>query len=175
MSPALARVKAIREGGRVARFHTLPMPERQSVAAHSWGVATLILALHPNPSINLIKAALWHDVAEGATGDVPASAKRRWPKINEAMLDAEADVEVLVGLAVALTAEEATWLRCCDLLELALTSLDQLRLGNRHFAAVLEGCGQWLCEQPRTSSPCLEVLAAIIETVEQERLLPLPR
>ena len=49
--------------GYTRRWHTTSYLD-QSVAEHSWGVALIIMQNHPNPSANLLKAALLHDLHE---------------------------------------------------------------------------------------------------------------
>ena len=69
------RVLAAREGGNVLRCHTVPHHGQYSVGKHSYDALSLLLLLHPNPSMNLVKATLWHDCAERFVGDMPAPAK----------------------------------------------------------------------------------------------------
>ena len=109
--------------GLVRRYHTVPDEGRgQTVAEHSWGVAMLIATYHPNPSVNLLKAALNHDLSESITGDLPATVKWKHPGLTEIVRDIEHDIRVEHGWEVELTLEEQYWLRACDMLELYLYS-----------------------------------------------------
>lgn len=105
--------------GLVRRYHTVADSGRgQTNAEHSWGVATLIATYHPSPSVELLKAALYHDLSEFDTGDLPATAKWTWPGLGDAYRRAEAEVRDAYGWQVALTDKEKVWLRACDMLEL---------------------------------------------------------
>lgn len=68
---------AIFRAGFVRRWHTNPDLAHtcDRIDGHSARVARIILALHPNPSLDLIRAALIHDDGESVVGDVPALAK----------------------------------------------------------------------------------------------------
>lgn len=107
----------------VRRFHTLrEQQESQTIGEHSFGVALIICKLHPNPSVELVKAALYHDLAESELGDVPSPAKWRFKNFETAFLEAEAVINKEFGINVELTPAELLWLACADLLELYIYS-----------------------------------------------------
>lgn len=129
MNDAL-RLLAVREAGAVTRCHTTPHLGVHDVAQHSWGVAAIVAILHPNPSAELLKACLFHDVAERWTGDVPYPMKRyagdHDPAIEEAIHDK-------LKLPWQLSSpEDRLWLKAADLLDFYLWCVDQNRLGNRN-------------------------------------------
>ena len=125
------RVRAIREGGNVERTHTTPHHGSYGVDKHSWGVATLLAILHPNPSKELILAGLWHDVLERWTGDIPAPSKWRLGKVvMDEIKRLENSIESSLGINFDLSAEDLKWLKACDMLEFWLWSIDQGALGN---------------------------------------------
>lgn len=72
----------ITEGGQVIRYHTRPGIKPDTDAAHSFSVAMLCSILAGNEqgrttaSVNLLMAALTHDLAEHKVGDMSAPAKR---------------------------------------------------------------------------------------------------
>lgn len=109
-------MRELLRAGDVSRYHTIGV-NMQTVGHHSWGVAMLISKLHPNPSVNLLKAALWHDMAERVTGDLPAPVKWNNPQIAKALEELEAQYMVQNGLTCPLTLEEVQWLKFCDMLE----------------------------------------------------------
>lgn len=137
------RVRLLREGGHVQRCHNLPHHGEYSVAAHSWHVAILLMVLHPNPSKELLLAALTHDVAERWTGDVPAPAKWASPKLKDHLDALEGGIEIALGIASQLTTEEQRWLKACDLLELELWCMDQIALGNKVALKVQQNITLW--------------------------------
>lgn len=124
-------VRAIREGGSTERTHTTPHHGSYSVAEHSWGVATLLAILHPNPSSDLILAGMWHDVHERWTGDMPAPIKWCLGNITKDEIKRlEDSIESSLGIKFDLPAEDRKWLKACDMLEFWLWSMDQQALGN---------------------------------------------
>ena len=104
----------------------------ESVAAHSWGVAWLVLALCP-PMLDRGRAlaiAVLHDLAEVRVGDLTPSDGV--PKGDKARMEAEAMSGLLSGLAGA-SEFEALWreyedgstpegrlVKACDKLDMAL-------------------------------------------------------
>ena len=104
----------------------------ESVAAHAWGVAWLVLVLAP---VNLdreraLSMAIVHDLAEVRTGDrVPQTAIERAQKAvdeRSAMLSLCADLpsgDRLVALFEAYEAQSCTesrFVKACDRLDMAL-------------------------------------------------------
>jgi len=65
-------------GSEVKRFHTLTTLQTETVGHHSHGVACFTLLLDPDASRQLLLAALFHDLAEQYTGDIPSPAKREY-------------------------------------------------------------------------------------------------
>lgn len=110
---------------RTRRWHTNPHLAHvgQNLADHSWGVAQIIMQLHPNPSRELIGAALMHDAGEHVVGDVPGPAKKRFPAAAAAWAAIE-KVEAerlmpgwLVEALPNLSEEDRKWLSLADGLE----------------------------------------------------------
>jgi len=131
------RILQLRKGGDVKRFHTVTMLRENLVSAHSWGVAVLICDILPNPSVNLLKAALYHDVAEHVTGDISAPTKWQFPKLAEALLEVESEVEKRLGLNADLTEEERLILKFADMSDLILFCTQEFRLGNREAVEII--------------------------------------
>ena len=86
-----------RDAGDVTRFHTLRTIRQQSVAHHSWGVATLLLHVWPEAPASVLRAALWHDVAEIETGDMPAPIKWANPELKKELGDVRDAFKALIG------------------------------------------------------------------------------
>jgi 5'-deoxynucleotidase YfbR-like HD superfamily hydrolase len=111
--------------GLVQRYHSNPDLARfgQTNAAHQWGVAALILKLHPMPSRDLIVAALLHDVGEIDTGDLASPFKRKYPEIADCHSAIEYQHRdetigpLLIPCFMQLDDTESDWLRMCDSLE----------------------------------------------------------
>lgn len=135
-------IYAAREGGHTERCHTLPHHGSYSVGKHQYDALSLLLILHPNPSGHLIRAVLWHDVAERWVGDMPAPAKWFNPALRQELEVAEGHVDDKLGLINwgALSDDDRQWLDEVDRLEVMLWALDQEGMGNRnaaHFAKVI--------------------------------------
>ena len=110
-------LRAIWTAGRVMRWHTHPhlAGSGDRLDGHHARVARIILALHPSPSVDLLRAALTHDDGESVTGDRPYTAARL-PEADAAEKSARqkiwdtADEDVLSN-------HERDWLRMADLLD----------------------------------------------------------
>lgn len=103
--------------GKVRRWHTHHNMD-QNNADHSWGVAMILLSIHPEPSLDLIRAAMMHDCGEYLTGDVPGFAKQRNPELEKQLKFAEADAMGALGFRPPeLSKTDQAWLSLADALE----------------------------------------------------------
>jgi len=67
----------LRKAAETERFHSVRTIQHETVGHHSFGVAWICFLLSPTmPRVNLILAALGHDIAEHEAGDLPAPTKR---------------------------------------------------------------------------------------------------
>lgn len=125
------QLEFIFNGAAVLRYHTTPPLRPQTDGAHSFGVAWLVYLLtEGSASRNLILAALAHDLAEHATGDLSAMAKREGTIGKQ--LDALEMVQLkAVGLEFMLTEREQRTLLLADKLEGMMFCIAERRLGNR--------------------------------------------
>lgn len=106
--------------GQTVRYHTNPVMSRlhQTDADHSWGVAIIILKLHPNPSRNLVAQAIVHDCGEKWAGDLSHPFKRVYPMLGLEHSAAEKQLALNHQIPqFELTKEESEWLRFADRLE----------------------------------------------------------
>ena len=105
-------------GGSVLRYHTHGDTSLvQSVADHTWRVQVILLHLWPDASRDLLMAALYHDVAECFTGDIPAPVKRM-PGIMEEIKKLEKELDTLLGVNINLPLAAGLRLKVADKLEL---------------------------------------------------------
>lgn len=130
------RQEILRKGSKVKRWHTITNVKEQTVADHSWGVASIIIDIWPDSSTSLITFALWHDIPEFIVGDVPVTAK--WQNENLARVVEEAETQVAKehGLYVKLTETEKLKLAIADLLEVLWYASEEVALGNSNFLEV---------------------------------------
>jgi 5'-deoxynucleotidase YfbR-like HD superfamily hydrolase len=135
-------IMSLRFSGHVSRWHTLPFYGSQTVAEHSGQALSLLFMLYPgDPSIELIKALLWHDSAERHVGDMPAPVRRANAELAEAYEAAEMQFllrehPVAHSAISNLTSDDLKWLKAIDVLELLLWCGDQKMLGNQHVVFV---------------------------------------
>lgn len=125
------------KGGSVKRYHTVEMIKEQTVAAHSWGVAVILCHIVKNPSAQLLKAALYHDVAEHIIGDMPATTKWRFKELAQAMSEAEQLTELELGIDIRLDEMDKAYLKFADMAELIITCVREYRLGNKDAADIV--------------------------------------
>lgn len=101
----------------------------ESVAAHAWGVAWLVLALCP-PHVDRGRAlalAVVHDLAEVRVGDLtphdPVTAvekRRREEEAFRELVAGRADLEDLLREYLDASTPEGRFVRACDKLDMAL-------------------------------------------------------
>lgn len=129
------RVSTLYESGRVKRLHTVPTVDTHTIASHVYGSMVFameiceIMKLNPT---NVLRALLYHDAPELATGDLPAPVKREDPAVNERLNVMEARFYKTHGIDPGeLSLEERDVVKACDTLDLAFCCLHERRMGNR--------------------------------------------
>jgi 5'-deoxynucleotidase YfbR-like HD superfamily hydrolase len=134
------RLRYMRRVARVARVHTHPTIRTQTVGEHTFNVLALIDFVNPEASIDLWRAALWHDAPEGITGDVPSTAKWRFPILEDGLKEAESAVKAQYGMIATLTMEQAKILKFCDLMELAIFAIEEVDHGDITLRPIAVRC-----------------------------------
>lgn len=158
----------IRLAGAIKRFHTVSIIGQQTVAEHSFYVALLCSELTGgNPSSELLKAALHHDLAEICTGDIPAPVKWKNPKLKCELANIERVFEIIHGIDSFLTNEEEKLiLKYADSLECAFFAVDQIMLGNKNMIRVYDNIISHLMTLQILKIP--KYYDAIFETLKEE-------
>ena len=133
------QILAVRDAGNVERCHTIPHHGEYSNAKHCYGAVSLVLLLHPNPSMDLIRAIQFHDVAEYWLGDMPSPGKRAMPDAYAMYKKYEAAklVDVL-GDWPELTPEDELWFKAADQIDFLLWAMDQYSMGNQKVLTALK-------------------------------------
>ena len=162
------RIISIRKGGDVKRFHTVTMLRDNLVSSHSWGVATLICDIQPIVSANLLKAALYHDVAEHVTGDISAPTKWRFSELSFILTKMENEIEKELGIDVELTGDEKNILKFADMSDLVLCCVQEYRLGNLDALDIVRR-GLTYLEDRAWTAECRSYLPKIKRYVEEMR------
>lgn len=141
-----------REAGDIKRYHTARIPA-QSVSAHTYGVMNLVLMLSEEPpSLELVKAVMWHDIAEIATGDVPAPAKYKDRQLMYHLERLENDFLRFNNLDTWISSQEIILLKWADTLELVLYCAEQCAMGNSYALVVLRNGVEICGKLPRHNS-----------------------
>lgn len=147
LSPGV-HLSQVRDGGNVSRWHVERL-DPQRVSEHSHGVAVILCFICENPSANLLKAALFHDLAEKQAGDMPAPVKWEHPEINSFLHELEQRVKSRMGLIVELTDEEERLLKIADYLDAAYYAMEQRMKGNRYADDIFHRL-RWFFEERTT-------------------------
>jgi hypothetical protein len=117
--PAGSDIMAAWRAGFTRRWHSNPDMAQfdDPVCGHSGRVAVLACLLFPHRP-QVIRAAVLHDLGEGAVGDMNGEAKRRNPDLAQMLHDLESDAMRDIGVPYPnLSATESDALRLCDLLD----------------------------------------------------------
>lgn len=151
----------VMEGQMVERFHGRPLMKPVTDAQHQHGVALLCWRLmDEKPSANLLMAALTHDMAEQAAGDVPAPTK--WKLTISDKFDAyEAEVLDSAGFQFQLADEELTILKTADYMEGMISCIRERFYGNRYVNLAYWKWYDAVSGWPYVSDTCSDLLAAI--------------
>lgn len=142
---SLNRIKAVREAGEVRRCHAMPHQSPYTIASHCYGAVSLLLLLHPNPSVSLIKALMWHDVAERWLGDLPSPGKAMSDQLGAIYDHLEVFILQKLDMFPELTGGEQLWLKAMDLADLFLwANTEQHQNSNWAAVEMLESCKKGL-------------------------------
>lgn len=124
--------------GRTVRKHTMHVHRRENVAEHTWGVVMLLFKYVPKPSLELVRAAVMHDMGEQATCDIPAHLCWSNPALKDVVQSLEDShvASVMSGPlpaaahASTLTDDEALALEVADRVEFTLSCHYEKLMGN---------------------------------------------
>lgn len=124
--------------GSVRRWHCNPAlaNTHQTNADHQGRCVLLLLALHPAPSVDLIRAVASHDVGEMMVGDLPGPFKHEFPALAATHAQIERDRrEQITGWPQELSAADAAWLALVDQLDAHCWCLTAAPLEYRRWSA----------------------------------------
>lgn len=137
---AYERLQFIYAGAQTKRYHTADTLTDQTVGAHSFGVAWLVVALLPNASRHLLLAAMSHDLAEHRVGDVSSPTKRKYPALKHLVDTAESELLDYYGLnyEAELTTEERRVLKLADNMDGMMFCVRERKMGSRAVCPIYE-------------------------------------
>lgn len=154
-------------GGAVRRYHTVPMIAPPNIAAHSFRVAWFCYLLSPSPSVQLLMAALAHDMAEQVWGDIPSPAKRLNGQ-REAINQAERGTLIDNLAYFPLNQEETKLLKLADCAAGMLECVEERALGSKFVIPVFKRLAGYYDEVDWSSAiKAAELQAAIHKLWEQ--------
>lgn len=149
----LEKFYLLRQAARVERMHTQPLARQQTVGEHTFGVLALLDLVYPEADTNMWRAVLYHDVPEAITGDVPATAKWNYPGMAKSLKGVEQGIEIKYDLlTVELSERDYAVLKYCDMMELAIFSIEEAERGDRNAIRVAYNCINFLKEQEYINS-----------------------
>jgi len=134
------KLDLILSGGKVKRYHTRDTIHSQNNAEHSFGVASIVAIISEDCSKDLLLHALWHDVHECKTGDIPAPAKWRWPQLKNVLTKIEKELESQISFMPKISDKENSILKMADCLETIVFCIKEKRFGNTHLDEVISNC-----------------------------------
>lgn len=154
----LRRVIALRNGAAVKRFHTKTIIGEITNGQHLFGAVSLLLLLHPLPTLELIKATAWHDMAEYHVGDTPSPVLWKDPEFNKFYVAKEYNyLRAALGLDMdRLSPEEHAWLLGVDKLDCYLWAREQFQLGNQGARRTLKNLEYWFAGEQHLPKEILE-------------------
>jgi len=134
------QVLRAREGTHVQRCHCCPHFDSYTVGQHVADMFVLLDALHPDPSPQLMRAVLHHDLHERFLGDIPGCVTAEYPFFKATVKHVESMLrdELQSSGAMQLDLEDSQWLWAVDKIELLLWCEDQEAHGNRHSYRIKE-------------------------------------
>jgi 5'-deoxynucleotidase YfbR-like HD superfamily hydrolase len=168
MTP-LERLKILRAGGGVIRYHTWPTLRQQRVSEHTFGVMQILAEITPPAQLsrNLLLAAMNHDVSELLTGDIPSPAKTFYPDLRAAANAATTDFEESLGIRLSLTKKEAALLKWADMYECLIWSLEEMQMGNRRVQVIVRNAIDYLDVMPTPNQIAADLLNDTKETYNE--------
>jgi len=165
-------ITEIRGGMNVKRFHTTNRAQEETVGHHSANVCAILLRLHPTCSRDLLVAALMHDVAEVYTGDVPAPFK--WENaIAKQALDIGEDTYISKHDIPnpVLDANDETLLKVADMMDLILSSLEELGRGNMYAKQLVTNGSMYIADMELSEDLMMKCNVMVAEVKAQWQII----
>jgi len=149
-------LKNLMQGANVVRYHTVPTIGTQNNGHHSMRVCLILRhLLDGKVSAKQYEAALFHDLSEVYTGDLPATTKWANLMLADLIEDLEMQWSVNNGCYVTQCEEEEMVLRVADKLELVWFCTEQMKMGNGSLREVRQK-GIDYCTRVGFASPDIE-------------------
>lgn len=133
MKDEIDHILVLRKCQGVRRFHTWPIIREQRIDEHSYGAALIAMYLDPQLNGDILKAVLFHDLAEWFTGDTPGPAKRMSQELKNGLTKLEEACEEYLGTNIPLDDYGKLIVKLADNLEGLMYCFEERMLGNRNI------------------------------------------
>lgn len=131
------KLEKARDAGNILRYHGWPTIQTQTNAHHTWNVMRIYAELFGWPIAEVASYIHYHDVGELDTGDISFVVKRNHPEVKKITgpIEDAAMERLSLGYATSdmIGSIEKTKVKICDLMEMLEFSLEEMRLGSRHY------------------------------------------
>jgi 5'-deoxynucleotidase YfbR-like HD superfamily hydrolase len=131
-----------RRAGVIERYHAQTHVSRQTVGEHTWQVLRILTTIWPDIPKHVLIYAIYHDIAEGVTGDAPYTLKLGDARIKKLMDESEniAYAEIQKHWNIpdlpSLSDDEKKIFKACELIEMAEYAMYEMNLGNKYAKVV---------------------------------------
>lgn len=137
----------IYRSGKVVRIHGAPGHRTENTSEHSHGVAMWLALYYPSCSAAMLKAALFHDLPEYVTGDIPSTMMKKYPEVAAACAQEEDAFYERNGIPMPyLTENEKLVLYAADKFDFAMWCYLDFLLGNKNVEVYVERTKRLLYE-----------------------------
>lgn len=130
----------MREANQVKRYHTVSYTAIPDTVGHHTGniIGILFFLFDDAPPLGVISNAMYHDVLELITGDIPSTMKWTDELFREILNKLEEGLSKKMNIPTAkMSEQEGHLLRFADIMDLCLKSVDEIMVGNQMYYPVL--------------------------------------
>lgn len=172
-------LETLLQASNVLRAHTRPALNRQTIGHHTFRVLILLDWVHYPFSMgyNLVRAALYHDVPEYHTGDIPGQIKASNQQLSDALDILEREFLTKHQMEIKdLSSIERYLLNICDRADLCYWSIEEVQMGNGNFVDIYARAKEMVlveyrkyCEERSVRSPIANRVSLLVEDVCSRR------
>jgi len=135
----------------IKRYSTVPCVHDETVAAHSFFVAAIVIHLHERYSFNLYEAvfmAICHDMPEIELNDLPRGVAEKYPAVAQAFKSVAAEALATLPVAVQTAVKvyekrdsiEAMIVKLADAMQCKQKAQQEVKIsGNEYMKEVIAG------------------------------------
>lgn len=127
------RIEFFLDGAETERYHTIRTLQRETVGHHSHGVAMFVVLLGGGEAV--LRAALFHDLAEYVLGDIPSPAKKCYG-IGEQVNALEEQLLRGVRFDIELGEQNKRMLKFADIFQGMSFCTREVQMGNTKMVSV---------------------------------------